>query len=59
MFLPYQTKDLARQHLSLEERKATCVYVGHLYKKKGIATILEIAKLMPECQFILVGGWEK
>lgn len=56
-FLPYQSKQMARHHLGLDPTAKLLVYSGHLYDYKGIPTILEVAKLMSECQFILVGGW--
>lgn len=57
-FLPYKSKELARQEISLPQNVSTVVYTGHLYDYKGIPTILEAAKLMPECRFLLVGGWQ-
>ncbi len=57
-FLPYQEKGSARQKLSLQQNEKIILYSGHLYKYKGIPTLLETAGLMPECTFILVGGWE-
>lgn len=33
------------------------VYAGHLYDYKGIPTILEAARRLPNVQFHLVGGW--
>jgi len=57
-FSPYQTKDSARQKLSLPKDKKIILYAGHLYEYKGIPTLLETARLMPELQFVLVGGWE-
>ncbi|WP_414622879.1 glycosyltransferase [Calothrix sp. CCY 0018] len=56
-FLPYQEKDIARQKLSLPQDAKIVLYSGHLYEYKGISTIIETACLMPECQFVLVGGW--
>lgn len=35
------------------------VYIGHLYDYKGIPTILDAAKLLPEYHFHLVGGWDE
>lgn len=57
-FLPYQSKELARQQLSLPQTEKIILYSGHLYDYKGVPTILETALLMPEYKFILVGGWE-
>lgn len=58
-FLPYKTKQEARSDLGIAENSPLVAYVGHLYDKKGIPTILDLAELMPRCEFILVGGWEK
>jgi glycosyltransferase involved in cell wall biosynthesis len=69
-FLPYQSKEIARQKLSLPlleklwraqnflQSQKIILYSGHLYEHKGVPTILETALLMPEYTFILVGGWE-
>ncbi len=57
-FLPYQTKDLARQNLSLPQDAKIVLYSGHLYEYKGIPTLLKTAHLMPEYKFVLVGGWD-
>lgn len=58
-FQPYKTKDEARKILNLDTRRPLVTYVGHLYERKGSGTILDTAALMPSCDFILVGGWEK
>jgi glycosyltransferase involved in cell wall biosynthesis len=55
--LPHQAKDLARQKLSLPQDEKIVLYSGHLYEYKGIPTLLETARLLPEYKFILVGGW--
>ncbi len=57
-FLPYQSKESARQKLSLQQYEKIVLYSGHLYDYKGVPTILETALVMPEYTFILVGGWE-
>ncbi len=67
-FLPYQSKEFARQKLSrqksskiaqlCESDRKIVLYSGHLYEYKGVPTILETALLMPEYTFVLVGGWE-
>ncbi|HEY9660555.1 MAG TPA: glycosyltransferase family 4 protein, partial [Allocoleopsis sp.] len=56
-FLPDRSKEAARQQLGLDPAAKLIVYSGHLYDYKGIPTILSVARLMPHCQFILVGGW--
>lgn len=33
------------------------VYAGHLYDYKGIPTILEAARLLPDADFLLIGGF--
>ncbi|MCW5713091.1 MAG: glycosyltransferase [Bauldia sp.] len=39
-------------------RNATLVaYSGGLYEKKGIRTVLDAARLAPEADFLLIGGW--
>jgi len=58
-FLPYQPKSDARQQLSLPQSRKIIVYSGHLYEYKGIPTILETARILPEHLFVLVGGWEE
>lgn len=59
IYLPYLSKKVAREQLSLAEDAKIIVYGGHLYEYKGITTILNTASEMPECKFILVGGWQK
>lgn len=57
-FLPYRAKEEARRKLALPLDMPTVVYAGHLYDFKGIPTLYEVARIMPQCQFVLVGGWE-
>lgn len=35
------------------------VYSGHLYDYKGIPTLIDCAKLLPDCSFHLVGGHDE
>ncbi|MUL35806.1 glycosyltransferase family 4 protein [Gloeocapsopsis dulcis] len=56
-FLPYQDKQLARRKLSICQEDKIVLYSGHLYEYKGIPTILETARLLPDYKFVLVGGW--
>jgi len=58
-FIPYRTKSEARSELRLPPDRPIVMYVGHLYERKGLPTILDTAALMPSCDFILVGGWEE
>lgn len=57
-FLPYQTKELARQKLCFHQDEKIVLYSGHLYDYKGVPTILATALLLPEYTFVLVGGWK-
>lgn len=57
-FFPYQSKEEARRRLALPIHTPIVGYVGHLYDFKGIPTLYNVARIMPHCQFILVGGWE-
>ena len=57
-FLPYRDKEQARKNINLTGDRPVVTYVGHLYDKKGIPTILDVAELMPSIDFMLVGGWE-
>ncbi|AFZ29977.1 glycosyl transferase group 1 [Gloeocapsa sp. PCC 7428] len=57
-FLPYQLKEEARQKLQLSLSIPIVVYAGHLYDFKGIPTIYQVAQLMPNCLFLLLGGWQ-
>jgi glycosyltransferase involved in cell wall biosynthesis len=45
----------ARDALNLPQ-EFTAVYTGHLYQGRGIATIMELAKRNPACNFVIAGG---
>lgn len=47
-----------RAKLGLPLTRNICIYTGHLYRDRGIETLLEAAGGLPEVQFLLVGGWE-
>jgi glycosyltransferase involved in cell wall biosynthesis len=51
------TKREARSALGLPVDARIAVYCGHLYDHKGVPTVLAAAALLPEVQFLLVGGW--
>lgn len=51
------SRQQARQKLDLPDGPLA-VYVGHLIPEKGIETILETAALLPEVNFLVVGGWD-
>lgn len=54
-----ETKEYCRKKFGLPEDKKIVLYTGHLYKWKGIDTLLESAKLLKEYLFVFVGGTEK
>lgn len=45
-----------RQKLKLSLDEPIALYAGHLYQWKGVYTVLESAKLLPEILFVFVGG---
>lgn len=49
----------AKKLLGISPDTQVLGYVGHLYKGRGIDTIIEVAKLRPETYFLIVGGREK
>ena len=53
------SKDVARKMRSLPQQAKIVLYSGHLYDYKGIPTLIETAALLPEYQFVLVGGWQQ
>ena len=56
---PYQEKQAARTKLALPLNEKIILYSGHLYEYKGIPTLVETARLLPEHRFVLVGGWQE
>ncbi|MGE4157788.1 MAG: glycosyltransferase [Planctomycetota bacterium] len=46
----------ARQSLGLGADEKIVVYAGHLYKWKGVDTLVEVARALPAVRFHLVGG---
>lgn len=51
-------KEDARKKLDLPISKTIVVYTGHLYSWKGVDTLAETAKNLPEILFVFVGGVE-
>lgn len=49
--------DRIRPNLPFRRDATLVVYSGGLYEKKGIRTVLDAARLAPEADFLLVGGW--
>ena len=50
------SKHEAREKLGFPIDKKYALYVGHLYKDRGIQEIMYCAGKMPDVQFIIVGG---
>ena len=46
----------AREKLDLPKDKKIVLYSGQFYRWKGVDTLAEVAKLMPEVIFVFVGG---
>lgn len=55
---PILEKTEARRALGLAPNARIAGYTGHLYRWKGIQTILECAERMPDVTFLIVGGME-
>jgi glycosyltransferase involved in cell wall biosynthesis len=47
----------ARRRLGLPGDARVVVYTGHLYEHKGVGTLLDAARLLPDIRFLIVGGW--
>jgi glycosyltransferase involved in cell wall biosynthesis len=58
-FMPYLEKREARKKIGMPTDRPIIAYCGHLYDHKGIPVILEIAKKMRHCIFLLVGGLQE
>ncbi|MCB0208246.1 MAG: glycosyltransferase family 4 protein [Anaerolineae bacterium] len=62
---PRLSKNEARQQLGLAASQPIAMYAGHLFwgdgpdDGKGTHHIIEAAALLPEVQFVFVGGWDK
>jgi glycosyltransferase involved in cell wall biosynthesis len=48
-----------RRELRLAIDRPVVMYTGHLYEHKGVRTLLEAARHLPECDVVLVGGWPR
>ncbi len=46
----------ARRRLGLDPARPLAVYAGHLYDGRGVEHILAAAQVLPEVDFLLVGG---
>lgn len=54
-FAGLPVSSLARQNLGLHEG-FTAGYAGHLYEGRGIELIMEMASVLPDIHFLIVGG---
>lgn len=57
-FVVNETKEESRAKLSLSNEKKIVLYTGHLYKWKGVYTLAEAAKKLPDYLFLFLGGVE-
>lgn len=53
-----ESKEELRKRLDLPQDKKIVLYTGQFYKWKGVDTLAETAKLLPEDTFVFVGGAE-
>ncbi len=53
-----QEAETWRQELLKDGRNQLVVYSGALYKFKGVDLLIEVAKKLPEVQFVVTGGTE-
>lgn len=56
LFLSLPSRAVARERLKLPLNRQIAVYAGHLYPWKGVDTLLEAARRLPDMLFVLVGG---
>ena len=50
------TKTTARKKLKLSQKQTIVLYTGNLYSWKGVDTLVDSAKLLPQYHFYFVGG---
>lgn len=53
------TKEEARERLGIEKDVKVVVYTGHLYSWKGVDTLAEAARKLPDVSVFFVGGTDK
>ncbi len=56
---PMCTKSEARAKLGWSSKDRYVVYTGNMQENKGLESVIEIAQLLPEVKFVLVGGTAK
>jgi len=56
LFSNLPDKNILREELDIDKNKKVIMYVGSFYKWKGIDILIEVARMRPEYNFIIVGG---
>lgn len=51
-----RSKEVARNHVKIPHDVRAVMYTGHLYRWKGVDSLLEVAKNLPDISFYFVGG---
>ena len=52
-------RDTARARVAMMGDGLVCLYAGHLHPHRGIESILDAAKSLPDVRFVFVGGWDR
>lgn len=55
----HSSANLTRVQLGLPTDKTLVTYCGHLYEGRGIDLILQAAAILPDLQFLIIGGQEE
>jgi glycosyltransferase involved in cell wall biosynthesis len=58
-FRQSDSRQRARLDIGMSKDSFVATYCGHFYPEKGVENILRCAAILPEVQFLLVGGWER
>lgn len=56
LFTVTENKEQLRKELALPLEKPIVLYSGHLYDWKGVFTLADTARMVPEANFIFIGG---
>lgn len=56
-FQPSADTRALRASFGLPDDRPIVTYCGHLYQDRDIETILRAAQRLPQCLFVIVGGW--
>jgi starch synthase len=57
--LPRLARDEARARLGLDPTRPLCCYAGNVGARKGVSSLLDVAALTPEIEYLVVGGHAK